>query len=184
MGRAICVTCHRPDPVCVCPALPEQRIHLGTRVMVLQHPCECRKQIIGTVPLLALCLQNFELLVARGAMPARAVTHIFGVSTCAASCVRLNQAELLVVSTGDTQQTDYRGRRHGGRRGDKDASMSPASSASSTTSPSRLSTPSDADPTEDADGSISSKEHEVGTQRAARKQAPRRIHVVFCGIRQ
>jgi len=69
MGRAICLRCNRPGPVCVCSTLPEQKIALNTRVMVLQHPCELRKQIIGTVPLLALCLVNFELLIARGTCP-------------------------------------------------------------------------------------------------------------------
>jgi len=66
MGRAICMRCNRPGPVCVCSTLPAEKIALNTRVMVLQHPCELRKQIIGTVPLLALCLVNFELLIARG----------------------------------------------------------------------------------------------------------------------
>jgi len=66
MVRAVCMRCNRPEPVCVCSALPAQKIFLNTKIMVLQHPCELRKQIIGTVPLLALCLINFELLIARG----------------------------------------------------------------------------------------------------------------------
>ncbi|KAJ1476950.1 DTW domain-containing protein [Baffinella frigidus] len=65
MVRAVCMRCNRPEPVCVCSALPAQKIFLNTKIMVLQHPCELRKQIIGTVPLLALCLINFELLIAR-----------------------------------------------------------------------------------------------------------------------
>ena len=70
MGRAICPGCSRPDPVCVCKALPQDgKIELRTKVMVVQHPCECKKKMIGTVPLMDLVLSNFELVVARGDGP-------------------------------------------------------------------------------------------------------------------
>lgn len=64
----MCVRCERPEPVCVCSALPPngEKIRLQTKILVIQHPCECRKKIIGTVPLMQLCLENCELLVAKG----------------------------------------------------------------------------------------------------------------------
>ena len=70
MGRATCLTCTRPESVCVCAALPQNgKIGLRTKVMVVQHPCECKKKMIGTVPLMELVLSNFELVVARGDGP-------------------------------------------------------------------------------------------------------------------
>ncbi len=35
------------------------------QVLVLQHPCECHKKMIGTVPLLELCLKQCDILVVR-----------------------------------------------------------------------------------------------------------------------
>jgi DTW domain-containing protein YfiP len=73
MGRATCQRCSRPDPVCVCRALPDAgKIALKTKVMVVQHPCECKKKMIGTVPLMDLVLSNFELVIARGNGPVAA----------------------------------------------------------------------------------------------------------------
>ena len=41
---------------------PEGKIALSTKVLVISHPCERKKVMIGTVPLIGLCLANFELL--------------------------------------------------------------------------------------------------------------------------
>ena len=48
--------------MCVCAALPEGKIALFTKVLVISHPCERKKVMIGTVPLIGLCLANFEVL--------------------------------------------------------------------------------------------------------------------------
>jgi DTW domain-containing protein YfiP len=48
--------------VCVCSRLPTSKIVLPTKVMVISHPCEKKKRMIGTVPLIDLCLANYELL--------------------------------------------------------------------------------------------------------------------------
>lgn len=46
--RASCDRCLRPLPVCICEALPAERLHIDTKIIVVQHPCEVRKQNIGT----------------------------------------------------------------------------------------------------------------------------------------
>ncbi|EKX45066.1 hypothetical protein GUITHDRAFT_139336 [Guillardia theta CCMP2712] len=66
MGRAVCQRCGRPETVCVCSSLPAEKIMLKTKILVVQHPCECHKKIIGTVPLMELVLDNMQVVVARG----------------------------------------------------------------------------------------------------------------------
>jgi DTW domain-containing protein YfiP len=49
-GRELCVRCARPMNVCVCEALPAGGpIQLRTKIMVLQHPLECRK-VLASLP--------------------------------------------------------------------------------------------------------------------------------------
>ena len=62
MARRTCERCRRPESVCVCSRLPTSKIVLPTKVMVISHPCEKKKRMIGTVPLIDLCLANYELL--------------------------------------------------------------------------------------------------------------------------
>jgi DTW domain-containing protein YfiP len=58
-SRVLCPTCHRPPTICVCAALPVERIALeSTKVLILQHPREFRRKTISTTPLLPLVLQD------------------------------------------------------------------------------------------------------------------------------
>ena len=53
-GSELCARCARPMNVCVCEALPAGGpIQLRTKIMVLQHPLECRKVIHSFPPLLS-----------------------------------------------------------------------------------------------------------------------------------
>ena len=77
-ARRMCTRCERPQTVCVCPALPSGgKITVTTKVIVISHPCEKKKQTIGTVPLIDLCLTNFEL-VPLPADPADRNNHLKG----------------------------------------------------------------------------------------------------------
>ena len=61
--RQNCDRCYRPPALCVCEALPDQRIITKTSLLVLQHPNERRKKNFSTVPLLRLVLENVQVLV-------------------------------------------------------------------------------------------------------------------------
>ena len=64
MPRPECDRCLRPQRICLCAALPAAKLRTRTRVVVLQHYREARdKTVIGTVPLLKLCLENVEVVV-------------------------------------------------------------------------------------------------------------------------
>lgn len=64
-ARPQCWNCQRPQRVCICECLPSEKILTETQVFVLQHPVEARRRkVIGTVPLLPLCLENVEVCVA------------------------------------------------------------------------------------------------------------------------
>ena len=67
--RAQCERCARAVSICICEALPLERLALQTKILVVQHPLERHRKVIGTVPLLEACLTNFEILVSdpRGA---------------------------------------------------------------------------------------------------------------------
>lgn len=58
ISRNVCSNCHRPPILCVCDALPPQKIETTTHVLVLQHPSEFKRKSLSTVPLLPLVLQN------------------------------------------------------------------------------------------------------------------------------
>lgn len=62
--RPECPRCHRPARVCLCASLPASKLQTATRVIVLQHFREARnKAIIGTVPIVQMCLENVEVIV-------------------------------------------------------------------------------------------------------------------------
>ena len=61
--RQNCDRCSRPAALCVCEALPDQRITTKTSLLVLQHPNERRKKNFSTVPLLRLVLENVQVMV-------------------------------------------------------------------------------------------------------------------------
>lgn len=63
--RDYCEGCNRPLPQCLCEHLPEEKIGLQTKVLVLQHPVEFRRKTISTVPLLKLVLDECHVLVGR-----------------------------------------------------------------------------------------------------------------------
>lgn len=63
--RHYCEGCNRPLPQCLCKHLPEEKIVLETKVLVLQHPVEFRRKTISTVPLLKLVLDECNVLVGR-----------------------------------------------------------------------------------------------------------------------
>ena len=54
----------RPCSVCVCYALPEQRLGSRARLIVLQHPYEIRRRL-ATVPLLSAALESVDVLRGR-----------------------------------------------------------------------------------------------------------------------
>ena len=61
--RQNCDRCSRPPALCVCEAIPDERIETKTHLLILQHPNERRKKNFSTVPLLRLVLQNVQVLV-------------------------------------------------------------------------------------------------------------------------
>ncbi|XP_065559875.1 tRNA-uridine aminocarboxypropyltransferase 2-like [Artemia franciscana] len=64
-GRKMCETCNRPEKVCWCPSLPNPRIAIMGRVVVLQHPAE-EKRNLKTIPMLKLGLQHGMCTIIRG----------------------------------------------------------------------------------------------------------------------
>lgn len=63
--RACCRGCNRPLTQCLCEHLPAEKIGLETKVLVLQHPVEFRRQTVSTVPILKLVLEHCCVLVGR-----------------------------------------------------------------------------------------------------------------------
>lgn len=63
-AREMCSNCRRPNRVCLCSALPLERIPTATQILILQHPKEFRRRkTISTVPLIPLVLQNVSICV-------------------------------------------------------------------------------------------------------------------------
>ncbi|XP_057784708.1 tRNA-uridine aminocarboxypropyltransferase A [Salvia miltiorrhiza] len=63
--RRTCTTgCGRPINVCLCHALPSAPVPTATQVVILHHPHE-RRHKLATVPVLAKCLRNCEIIVGR-----------------------------------------------------------------------------------------------------------------------
>ena len=61
--RELCSNCHRPPILCVCEALPKEKIKTSTHVLVLQHPNEFKRKSLSTVPLMPLVLENCTVKV-------------------------------------------------------------------------------------------------------------------------
>ncbi|KAL2611521.1 hypothetical protein R1flu_023213 [Riccia fluitans] len=62
--REICVSCGRPQRVCLCTVLPKQPLTTATKIIILQHPHETRHKL-STVAVVARCLSNCEVFVGR-----------------------------------------------------------------------------------------------------------------------
>ena len=63
VARDVCPRCSRPTPACICSALPAEPLETATRVLVLQHPAEAKRQI-ASVPLISMCMKS--VLVTKG----------------------------------------------------------------------------------------------------------------------
>lgn len=63
VARELCSDCHRPPILCVCEALPKEKILTSTHVLVLQHPNEFKRKSLSTVPLMPLVLENCTVKV-------------------------------------------------------------------------------------------------------------------------
>jgi DTW domain-containing protein YfiP len=63
--RPVCAQCERPCRVCWCDALPDPRITIATRIVILQHPDECRRAI-RTARMLELGLAHGTVTVYQG----------------------------------------------------------------------------------------------------------------------
>jgi hypothetical protein len=62
--RPKCDRCRRPMPICICSGLIEEcPVNNAIRVVILQHPCEAKKEMVSTVPVIKTCLKNFQLFV-------------------------------------------------------------------------------------------------------------------------
>ncbi|CAJ1954723.1 unnamed protein product [Cylindrotheca closterium] len=59
--RNLCPGCDRPPVICVCDALPPEKLSTRTQLLVLQHPNEFRKKTFSTVPLMSLVLENVQV---------------------------------------------------------------------------------------------------------------------------
>jgi DTW domain-containing protein len=60
MSREYCLRCRRPKVACLCPALPP--MNTRTRIVLLMHPKEYRRQKTGTGRMACLHLENSEIL--------------------------------------------------------------------------------------------------------------------------
>ncbi|KAJ7976770.1 DTW domain-containing protein 2 [Quillaja saponaria] len=66
--RKICSDCSRPNPVCLCHALPVNPIETTTHLVILQHPHEAQHKL-STTPILTKCLLNATTLIGRRLRP-------------------------------------------------------------------------------------------------------------------
>ena len=64
LKRSTCAVCARPSTVCVCHAICE-KLHISTKVIVLQHPAEQNRQL-RTVPLLKAALEDDKCMIIVG----------------------------------------------------------------------------------------------------------------------
>lgn len=58
VARELCPGCGRPPILCVCEALPAEKIVTSTNILILQHPNEFKRKSLSTVPLMPLVLEN------------------------------------------------------------------------------------------------------------------------------
>ena len=63
--RDTCVTCNRPDTVCICASFPTELLNINTNIIILQHPNEIKRPM-ATVPLLSNCVAKEKCIVLRG----------------------------------------------------------------------------------------------------------------------
>ncbi|KAJ0975603.1 hypothetical protein J5N97_017568 [Dioscorea zingiberensis] len=69
-SREICFDgCGRPSSVCICPYLPPSPIPTSTRVLVLHHPHELRRNRLATLPVLKRSLLHLHSLPGRRLHP-------------------------------------------------------------------------------------------------------------------
>ncbi|XP_061340364.1 tRNA-uridine aminocarboxypropyltransferase A [Gastrolobium bilobum] len=66
--RSICSNCRRPNPVCLCHALPVHPIQTTTRVLILQHPHEAHHKL-STTPILTKTLLHATAVTGRRLRP-------------------------------------------------------------------------------------------------------------------
>lgn len=69
VSREKCSKCNRPPLLCVCEALPKQKVSTMTNVLVLQHPNEFKRKSLSTVPLMPLVLENCKVKVGYNFVP-------------------------------------------------------------------------------------------------------------------
>lgn len=62
--RTCTAGCGRPINVCLCHTLPSAPVPTATQVVILHHPHE-RRHKLATVPVLAKCLRNCNIIVGR-----------------------------------------------------------------------------------------------------------------------
>ncbi|CAJ2671474.1 unnamed protein product [Trifolium pratense] len=62
--RSICSNCCRPNPVCLCHALPSHPIQTTTQIFILHHPQEAKHKL-STTPILTKSLLNATSITGR-----------------------------------------------------------------------------------------------------------------------
>ncbi|XP_058738242.1 tRNA-uridine aminocarboxypropyltransferase A isoform X2 [Vicia villosa] len=72
--RSICSNCQRPNPVCLCHALPANPIPTTTRVFILHHPQEAKHKL-STTPILTKSLLHATAITGRRLR--RGTSHLF-----------------------------------------------------------------------------------------------------------
>lgn len=63
--RALCNKCRRPPVVCWCSSLPETPVPVSSKVLILQHPGEVKRNL-RTAPMLEAALDSEHCVVLRG----------------------------------------------------------------------------------------------------------------------
>lgn len=63
--RALCKKCRRPPAVCWCSSLPETPVPVSSKVFILQHPGEVKRNL-RTAPMLEAALDSERCVILRG----------------------------------------------------------------------------------------------------------------------
>jgi DTW domain-containing protein YfiP len=69
VARALCPRCHRPPILCVCDAIPKEKVSTSTNILVLQHRNEHKRTSLSTVPLMPMVLSNCIVKVGYNFLP-------------------------------------------------------------------------------------------------------------------